>query len=335
MNKLIVVIYFFLTSQSFGFGQDILKRSQIFIRDPFILADTISKTYYMYSSSYGYKGMPAKRMGVTVYKSNDLENWTGPFKVFETGNGFWADTTHGCWAPEVHYYKNNYYMFATFTNKSIKLKNHLSQRPDSVVIKRATVILKSKSPLGPFKTISKTAETPNYWMALDGTLLIEEGKLFMVFCHEWIQVNDGTIEMVALNENLSKLKSKPQTLFVASEAKWVKLLGLNGGGYITDGPTFYKSSKGQLIMLWSSFSKNGYAVGQAMSVSGKLKGPWQQIENPIFDADGGHPSLFKTFDGQLVMSLHQPNKGNIRCHLFRLKENKEGLLQIENEISLD
>lgn len=331
---MLVGILLLVNLEGFSYSGN-LKRSEIFIRDPFILADVKSRTYYMYSSSYNYKGMPSAKMGVTVYKSNDLENWQGPFMVFETGNGFWADISHGCWAPEVHEYNGSYYLFTTFTNRNIRLNHQLSNRPDSAVIRRATVMLKSHSPEGPFLPVSSNAETPPEWMALDGTLMIENGKPYMVFCREWIQINNGTLEMVPLKNDLSALLTKPVTLFKATDASWVTHLDINGGGYVTDGPAFYKNKLGQLIMLWSSFSKNGYAVGQAFSSSGKLAGPWKQVDKPLFDGDGGHPSLFKTFDGKLVMSIHQPNKGNIRCHLFELSEAKNGLLNIHSEIPLD
>jgi len=332
IGVLFIVLHLAVTSTA---QQTNFKRSQIYIRDPFIFPDVKTKTYYMYSSSYNYNGMPDKRMGVTVYKSKDLENWEGPYKVFETGYGFWADTTHGCWAPEVHVFNGSYYLFTTFTNSKIKLQHQLTNRPDSVVTRRATVILKSNSPEGPFLPISSKAETPPEWMALDGTLMVENEKPYMIFCREWIQVKDGTLEMVPLKNDLSELLAKPSTLFKATAAPWVTGLDLHGGGFVTDGPAFYKNTKGQLLMLWSSFAKNGYAVGQAVSASGKLKGPWKQIAQPLFDGDGGHPSLFKTFDGKLMMSIHQPNKGNIRCHLFEVIENEAGLLQIKSELQMD
>jgi len=328
------VIFIFILFQSFS-QTNILKRSQIYIRDPYILVDKAKRTYYMYSSSYNYIGMLGNRMGVTVYKSNDLENWEGPIKVFETGNGFWADTTHGCWAPEVHEYKGSYYMFTTFTNKEVKLPNPLRFRPDSAVIKRSTVVLKSSSPEGPFKLVSSKAETPPEWMALDGTLFIEKEKPYLVFCHEWIQVNNGTMELVLMNDDLSALSGTPMTIFKATDAAWVKKLDQLNGGYITDGPAFYKNLKGELVMLWSSFAKNGYAVGQAVSTSGKVNGPWKHIDTTLFDSDGGHPSLFTTFDGKLMMSIHQPNKGNIRCHLFELEETNIGTLKIKTEKPMD
>jgi beta-xylosidase len=334
INKVSAVIAIFFCSNILLFAQDVklLKRADIFIRDPFILADTKSQTYYMYSNSHGYKGMPGKKMGVTVYKSKDLNNWEGPSAVFETGNGFWADTTLGCWAPEVHEFKGAYYMFVTFTNSAIRLKNPLPYRPDSTVVRRATVILKADNPSGPFQPVSKKSETPPGWMALDGTFFIENEKPYMVFCHEWVQVGDGTMEMVRLKNDLSALESKPKTLFTATDAGWVTKISFLNGGYVTDGPAFYRNKRNALIMLWSSIAKNGYAVGQAVSPSGKLNGPWKQIDKPIFDGNGGHPSLFTTFDGRLIMSIHQPNTGDIRCRLFEIKEDEQGMLVTDKEL---
>ena len=75
-------------------------------------------------------------------------------------------------------------------------------------------------------------------MALDGTLFVENNKPYMVFCREWLQVNDGTLEMAEMQPDLAALKTKPQTLFTATNAKWVQKLDLHGGGFITDGPAF-------------------------------------------------------------------------------------------------
>jgi hypothetical protein len=69
-------------------------------------------------------------------------------------------------------------------------------------------------------------------------------------------------------------------------------------------------------MLWSSGSETGYAVGIATSASGKLAGPWVQAPAALFGADGGHPMLFRRFDGQLMLALHQPNKTPAEREVF-------------------
>ena len=146
----------------------------------------------------------------------------------------------------------------------------------------------------------------------------------MVFCHEWVQVGDGTIEAVPLRKNLRGPAGKPVTLFAASEAPWVRAYA--PGKYVTDGPFLYRNSRGELLMLWSSFGQEGYALGVARSLSGEVTGPWEHVSEPLFARDGGHGMLFRTFDGQLVLSLHQPNKGPLeRTRLFLVGERPDGL----------
>ena len=55
--------------------------------------------------------------------------------------------------------------------------------------------------------------TPMDMMAFDGTLWVEDDQPYMIFCHEWIQVVDGTMELVALVTDLSVTLSQSQILF--------------------------------------------------------------------------------------------------------------------------
>lgn len=46
----------------------------------------------------------------------------------------------------------------------------------------------------------------------------------------------------------------------------------------------------------------------------------------LFSDDGGHGMIFKRFDGQLMLVLHQPNKRpNERGRLFELEDTGEAL----------
>ena len=85
-------------------------------------------------------------------------------------------------------------------------------------------------------------------------------------------------------------------------------------------------------MLWSSYGPNKYATGIARSVSGTLAGPWEQQAEPIWQEDGGHPMLFKTFDGRLAMVLHQPNRTVERARFFEM-EDLGNTLRIKEEIN--
>jgi len=127
----------------------------------------------------------------------------------------------------------------------------------------------------------------------------------MVFCHEWLQVRDGQMCAMPLSDDLVRPASDPALLFTASQAPWVPLS--EKGTYVTDGPFMYRTSGGRLLMLWSTFGPDGYAVTYAASESSGILGPWVQREGPLFDRHGGHGMIFRTFDGRLMLSIHQPN----------------------------
>ena len=180
--------------------------------------------------------------------------------------------------------------------------------------------------------------TPEGWQCLDGTLYEDpDGKPWLVFCHEWLQVGDGQIAAVPLSDDLDKAIGDPLILFRASDAPWAAPFYSRkngGGGWVTDGPFLYRMEDGSLAMLWSNFSVDGYAVGYAKSASGQLFGPWVQEQNPLFFHDGGHAMLFHSFDGQLLMALHCPNTPHTekRLLLFSM-EDKAGRLAIINELT--
>ena len=277
-----------------------VRLDKIRLRDSFVFADETTKTYQLVSSTNrrGPNGRPA----VISYTSHDLQTWEGPRVIFEIPQDFWAQ--RGIWAPELHAYRGKYYLFLTFDTDDRFPEQWRNWLPR---VKRGSQILVSDSPSGPFKSFANRSTLPTDMMTLDGTLWIEDGVPYMVFCHEWVQITDGTVEYVQLTEDLSATVDEPKRLFQGSDAPW-SLKSTQYGCHVTDAPFLYRTKTGQLLMLWSSGGKTGYTTGIARSVSGKLAGPWEQQAEPLFTDDGGHPMLFHRFDGQLMMILHQPNK---------------------------
>ena len=279
-----------------------MQLQDIHLRDPFILQD--GDTYYMYGSTdpniWG-----GECYSFAAYRTNDLCEFEGPFIVFSRPKGFWANEHY--WAPEVHRYKDAYYLFAAFRSEAQG---------------RRCQILRADNPLGPF-TVFCDPFTMLGWECLDATLWVEEGVPYAVFCHEWVQTKDGTMELVRLHDDLSGACGQPVTLFRASSAPWVGAVSYDGkfDGYITDGPFLHRLESGKLLMIWSSCTKDGaYAVGMAVSDSGKVAGPWRHMENPLFAKDGGHACLFRK-DGKLHIAMHAPNVWpNERLAVYRVEE---------------
>ncbi|ACB74651.1 Alpha-N-arabinofuranosidase [Opitutus terrae PB90-1] len=293
-----------------------VKRADLHARDACVWPDPKTQTYTMYFSSRG----PNRRAAVSAYTSKNLEDWTGPHYVFERPADWWAD--RGIWAPEMHAYRGKSYLFLTFDSSHKFPEQWRDWLPR---VKRGSQVLVADNPMGPFQPFANRSTLPEDMMTLDGTLFEEDGVPYMVFCHEWVQIKDGTVEMIQLKDDLSGTVGEPKRLFHGSDAPWAQK-SPQYGCYVTDGPWFHRTQGGKLLMLWSSGSPTGYAVGIATSESGKLAGPWKQSPAALFAADGGHPMLFRRFDGQLMMALHQPNKpGRERIQFIELDERGDTL----------
>ncbi len=301
------------------------KLEDINIRDPYIFPDEKAGAYYMYRTSTDTLKDGSVRGGVEVFTSKNLKDWKGPEKVMTMPADNWI--TGVVWAPEVHAYKGKYYLFATL-NSDIKWKKTIPGWPDFTF--RGTQVFYSGSPKGLFLPFEKKPHTPIDQMALDGTLYVEDGIPYMVYCHEWVQIEDGGMNLVQLKPDLSAPVGTPIRLFNASAASWST--GKKRGeslptDYVTDGCFLYRSKSGKLLMIWSSFYNNQYAIGIAESTTGKIAGPWRQQDKMLFQCDGGHGMLFKTFDGKLNIIFHGPNEptGAERALIYEVEDTGETL----------
>ncbi len=281
-----------------------MKFKDINIRDPFVLP--YEGKYYL----YGTRGETAWTAadGLDVYVSDDLETWSEAHECFSLPENFWADKE--IWAPEVHYYKNKFYMFVTFRSEE---RN------------RATQILISDSPMGPFLPFTDDAITPHGWRCLDGTFYVDKnGNPYIVFCREWQQVTDGEIHAMQLTEDLTAAAGEPILLFKASQPEWADKTRET---FITDGPFIYRTAEGRLLMIWSTFTPKGYVQAIAYSDNGEIDGNWLH-ENPMFEENGGHGMIFEDYERRKHLILHSPNENPYeRPVIFDIKE-ENGTLKL-------
>ena len=262
--------------------------SKIRVRDPYIVPIKETGKYYLFGTTDTDPWNAGE--GFLVYESEDLEHWSEPKWAFLPPEGFWANQNF--WAPEVHHFNGYWYIFASFKAEGVC---------------RGTQILRSESVTGPYVPISDGPVTPRDWECLDGTLHVDEnGKPWMVFCHEWVQVHDGEICCIPLSDDLTHAIGEPTLLFRASEGPWVVPLWNSKDNFVTDGPFLYRSNNGALRMLWSSFSTEDYTISYAESQSGTIFGPWIQHKSGVV-VNGGHGMVFDPFDGRTLLSIHSPN----------------------------
>ena len=261
-----------------------LTNADINIRDPFVLK--YNNKYYLYGTRADNFGINTS--GFDVYVGTDLKNWSEPINIFDSSE---YNLNNGSnWAPEIHEYKGKYYIFATF------------EQPNG---NRGTYSLVCDTPDGKFRPCSQAALTPENWWSLDGTLFISDsGTPYLVFCHEHVQILDGTICYVRLSDDLSRSIGEPVCLFRGSDAYGAVIN--SDGRYVTDGPFLYRGLNNRLYMIWSSCVAGQYYQCIAVSDNNDITGKWIQLE-PIFTKDGGHGMVFGDFDGSLKLTLHCPN----------------------------
>lgn len=269
-----------------------MKTDEINIRDPFVLVH--NGQYYLYGTRSATCWGPAE--GFDCYVSPDLENWQGPLEIFHRPRGFFADREY--WAPECVYYRDAFTLITTLGGEGRK---------------KGIYALRSPSPTGPFVPVGERL-TPEDWTCIDGTVWFEDGHPWLIFSHSFEDTPDGDMCLLRLNEDLTGSPGKPQVLFSAGEAPWARPVpfaraefGMEGDVYFTDGPCLADLGDGRLAMTWSSWSTHGYAVGVAVSDSGKVSGPWRQAETPLYPENGGHGSLFRDLAGNRRFVLHSPN----------------------------
>ncbi|MCC9168700.1 glycoside hydrolase family 43 protein [Pontibacter harenae] len=282
----------------------------IVLSDPFILTDHKTNMYYM----TGTGGM--------LWKSKDLKLWNGPYRVADIDPNSWMGPKPMIWAAEIHSYKNKYYYFATFTNQAVKIDTVQG----NVIERRASHVLVSDKPDGPYVPMKDPTYLPADQPTLDGTFWIDtDGKPYMVYCYEWLQNLNGTIEKIELKPDLSGTIGKGKVMFRASDSPWSREKDKNGKdrpNKVTDGPYLFKTASGRLGMIWTSWIYDVYTQGVVYSESGTLDGPWVQEKQTITPPNYGHGMLFNTLQGKLLMSVHSHKSINGRYlrvpHLFEV-----------------
>lgn len=271
--------------------------------DPFIIPDPETQTYYLTST------------GGRLYKSKDLVWWEGPYNIINTENS-WLKGMPA--AAEIHKIGDWYYYAGTWNDHS-DLIQQVPRRYN--VPHNQTILLRSKNIEGPYEIFTEDRNydyQPREWDCIDGTLYEEDGKIYMIFVHEWTQIIDGTMDYIELSSDLSKNISEwPVTMFRATENPSVKEMNSLGEatfgrklpGWVTDGPQMFRTQTGKLGMLWSGWGDERYLQLVCYSESGTIAGPWVQEPKPFLGNNSGHGMLFRTFEGKLMYVVHH-SEGN-------------------------
>ncbi len=265
------------------------------LRDPFIILDKESLTYYMTGT------------GGAVWTSKNLRQWEGPYNVLQLDTTMWMGSNPVIWAPEIHKFNEKYFYIATFTRPDVIIDKVAGRE----IPRRSCQMFVADNIKGPYKPIPANrpllrADQPS----LDATFCDDElGVGYIIYSHEWIQNWDGTVQIIRLTDDFSKQMGEPFVMFTASQNPWssgVDSLGNKSFCPVMDAPFLFDTEGGELGILFSTYIDDEYAVGVAYAEKGYgLNGPWSIDSVPLLRDNNGHPMLFKDFDGTLVMAVHK------------------------------
>lgn len=253
---------------------------QLHMADPTVLAD--GGDFYLYGTS------PHSSEGFLVYRSHDLQHWSGPCGrdddgyALRRGAGTWG--TQGFWAPQVLRHDGRYVMAYT-ANEQI-------------------AIAESDSPLGPF-TQHVVAHMPASQKQIDPFVFFDtDGTAYLYH----VRLDRGNrIFVVRLADDLKSVDEATARECVAAEGGWENTAGSDWP--VCEGPTVVKvGATYYLFYSCNDFRNPDYAVGYATAKS--PLGPWRKSARPLFSrADfgingTGHGDLFKDGAGRWMYVFH-------------------------------
>lgn len=257
------------------------KFGSILLADPTIFND--EGTYYLYGTggSRQHSGD-----GFEVYKSNDLQHWTGPCGADEgfclkKSDATWGTT--GFWAPQV-FKRDDKYHFVYTANEQI-------------------AIATADTPVGPF-TQEEPVCIPADMRMIDPFVFFEGKKAYMYH----VRLQDGNRIFVSeMNKDLLSLNEKTTRECLHAESGWEDTD--NAQWTVSEGPTVVKIDKTYyLFYSCNDFRNRDYAVGYATAKS--PLGPWTKHGEPIIvrgvigENGTGHGDLFMNAQGEWQYVFH-------------------------------
>lgn len=268
-----------------------MKLQEIRIRDPFLYSEGGVDYLIGTTASDALGGVPP----LTAYFSRDGENFERLGALVTDGS---LATYRDIWAPEMHRYRDRYYLIVSVNRDDLG---------------RGSIIFVSDTPAGSYRMLTGQYITPVGWGCLDATLFVYGGRPYLCFSNEWTTPitgdGDGALYMAELTENLTEIVGRPHKIISGKYTSFTVPIEVNVGGtlcrgYVAEGPWLYEEN-GAIVLLWSCFTKDGYAVVRSISRNG-IFGDYE-FDRMVFTRDGGHCMRFTDRRGTPCLILHRPN----------------------------
>lgn len=249
--------------------------SQIFVHDPVITQQ--NGTYYLFCTG----------LGITIWSSPDMKNWTEDGRVFENDPQWVRETVVDfvghMWAPDIVFHNDQYYLYYSVsafgkntscigvaTNKTLDPED-----PDYEWIDQGEVI--------------QSVPGRDDWNAIDPAVAFDDdGQAWMSFGSFW-----NGLKLVKLNDDLKSLAQPEEWHTIAKRPRSVEIDERDAGDGAIEAPFIFK--KNGYYYLFVSFD---YCCRGAESTYKVMVGRSKTIQGPYRDKEG---KLLVNGGGSLVL----------------------------------
>lgn len=265
-----------------------IDSTEIYVADPFVYK--AGDLYYL----TGTTSLPEGE-GFAYYVSSDLVTWEYKGLLYHKPEGHIG--SFAFWAPEVHYYKGQYYMTYSCYVKELD--------------RMLTCLAISEKPDGPF--IDRYTPWFDFgYSAIDADIFVDDDDTpYLYFSKNGMQgiLATGELYGVKLKEDLSGVDGEPLFISGASQP-WEKVNWernrCNEGAYV------FKRNE-RYYMTYSANDTGYEYYGIGVSYADNPLGPWRKSEdNPLLTTNlsegvssPGHNSVVETQNGELYIIYHR------------------------------
>ncbi len=298
------------------FSQKPLPANETIVHDPVMIQE--NNTYYLFCTG----------KGISVFKSDDMKNWTRLNSVFDASPEWTETVVPGfdghMWAPDVSYHNGQYYVYYSVSA--------FGKNTSAIgVVTNKTLDQESSD----FKWVDhgiviESHPNRDLWNAIDPNIIFdEEGTAWMSFGSFW-----GGLKLVKMNPDLLSIAEPQEWYTIARRERSLELEDSEAGTAALEAPFIFKKDDYYYLFLSWDFCCRGenstykVVVGRSKTVTG----PYLDKEGKsLFEGGGslviegnknwygvGHNSAY-TFDG----------KDYFVCHAYDAEDNAAPKLTIK------
>lgn len=275
------------------------------IANPFVVYDEECDKYYIVGD------------GGNLWRSDDLNNWEGPFEVSLSSEQAWLGAPARATSPEIHKHDGRFYYIATFTLQSPEGEEYNSCE-----------LFVSDSIAGPYTHLTRGAPLLlNNKEAVHPAFYVDDYNVaYVVYSGDTKNKRAGAVQVMRLGDDYDVQVGEPYNMYGTKKATATDTMPAIYDNSEMYEPFLFETDQGRFGMLFTARSGGEKVLGVAYTPKGLwIEGPWEVEPQPLLRGNAGGVMIFKDYDGTSVLVFHKDTvvNGTKRCIPQFIKTDKQ------------